>query len=390
MREVKTESIADNLEEYVKAAAGGDQEAFEALYHYSYRIVAAECYEVLHSALDVEDAVQDTHLRIFRNLDKLKDPNKFLGWCRTIAHNQSITIVTREKNKNGKDDLRPPVSDETAIGMDALDSEDLDSSPTDELEQELIKKYLQSAIDTLSADRMMCLAMHQQGYTYQQISDETAIPLGTVKSSMHYAKKQLAKAVERIEKESGIKLHAFTLVPVAGHVVPKLESEEGGWISARSEAGAAGEESTWNAIAKKLPGGSASAAAGILGTTARKILAVILAAIVVAGGVIAAVYQSDKKGSGSTPNFTQVTAAPGESGVAGEAGQAIGQGNLNARNSQAITATQNADRRGAGITQNNNQPQPSPEPQTTAQAETTRKLISQTVRRQDDFYNNNN
>ena len=33
MREVKTESIADNLEEYVKAAAGGDQEAFEALYH---------------------------------------------------------------------------------------------------------------------------------------------------------------------------------------------------------------------------------------------------------------------------------------------------------------------------------------------------------------------
>ena len=242
MREVKTESIADNLEEYVKAAAGGDQEAFEALYHYSYRIVAAECYEVLHSALDVEDAVQDTHLRIFRNLDKLKDPNKFLGWCRTIAHNQSITIVTREKNKNGKDDLRPPVSDETAIGMDALDSEDLDSSPTDELEQELIKKYLQSAIDTLSADRMMCLAMHQQGYTYQQISDETAIPLGTVKSSMHYAKKQLAKAVERIEKESGIKLHAFTLVPVAGHVVPKLESEEGGWISARSEAGAAGRE----------------------------------------------------------------------------------------------------------------------------------------------------
>ena len=360
MREVKTESIADNLEEYVKAAAGGDQEAFEALYHYSYRIVAAECYEVLHSALDVEDAVQDTHLRIFRNLDKLKDPNKFLGWCRTIAHNQSITIVTREKNKNGK------------------------------VEQELIKKYLQSAIDTLSADRMMCLAMHQQGYTYQQISDETAIPLGTVKSSMHYAKKQLAKAVERIEKESGIKLHAFTLVPVAGHVVPKLESEEGGWISARSEAGAAGEESTWNAIAKKLPGGSASAAAGILGTTARKILAVILASIVVAGGVIAAVYQSDKKGSGSTPNFTQVTAAPGESGVAGEAGQAIGQGNLNARNSQAITATQNADRRGAGITQNNNQPQPSPEPQTTAQAETTRKLISQTVRRQDDFYNNNN
>lgn len=226
--ETRTANVKENLEEYIQASIAGDQTAFEELYHYSYHTVSAECYKVLHNSVDMDDAVQNSYMKIYQKLDTLKDPKHFLNWCRTIAHNQSVSLILSQKSKVAVNELRPPLSDEEYLGMDQLDSEDYDAIPEEKAEQEMVQEYLNTALDSLPADRLLCLAMKQSGYTYEQIAAETAMPVGTVKSAVHYAKQQLARVIDRYERKSGTKLHAFTLVPVAGHVEARLTDPDSG------------------------------------------------------------------------------------------------------------------------------------------------------------------
>ena len=380
--ETRTANVKENLEEYIQASIAGDQTAFEELYHYSYHTVSAECYKVLHNSVDMDDAVQNSYMKIYLKLDTLKDPKHFLNWCRTIAHNQSVSLILSQKSKVAVNELRPPLSDEEYLGMDQLDSEDYDAIPEEKAEQEMVQEYLNTALDSLPADRLLCLAMKQSGYTYEQIAAETAMPVGTVKSAVHYAKQQLARVIDRYERKSGTKLHAFTLVPVAGHVEARLTDPDSGWIRASSAKIGSSETKNWDSIQKKLPGGSAGAAAGLFGTTLRKVFAILLSAIVVTVGVVSAVMQSNKGHDHAGPKITASKAVDNN-------GQAE-RGNSPTGRRQGTSPNGNANQGGNNATPgtpNPQTPQSSAAPQQTTAPQTTQGMTYQTVRRQDSLYN---
>lgn len=188
------------IEQLVASAKQGDNQAFRELYDYSYEVVQKECLKNLHNSIDAEDAMQETYLSIFRRLDSLKDPQKFLGWARTIAHNTCVDYIVHQKRKVGKDDFKPPVSDDRFEGMDKIDLEDEELSPEDKAEQDMIHGLLQTALDDIPIQRATCLALYQQGISYREISEQLSIPMGTVKSNVYYAKKALKKKIEKIER----------------------------------------------------------------------------------------------------------------------------------------------------------------------------------------------
>lgn len=266
------------LRQEIAAAAKGDVEAFNRLYEYSYTAVEKECLRVLHNSIDAEDAIQESYIRIYKRLGSLKDPDKFLSWCRTIAHNEAVSYI--RSRKADKDDLKPPVSDEQYSGMDSVDDESQVVNPEDQAEQQMVHDLLQKALDEIPPQRAMCLALHQQGYNYQEIASQLSIPLGTVKSNIFYAKQAMREAIRKVEKRDKVQIFGFTLVPVGGTVRIKMEPPKGtGFIQA----------DVWDSVAQDI-----STTSGVHGSMWKKIVAIAAAVLVIAGGIIFAVNRAGK------------------------------------------------------------------------------------------------
>ena len=68
------------LENLVEQAKKGDQQAFEALYQQTYRLVYFHAKAITKSDEEALDLVQDTFLAAYRSLSRLKDSRNFRKW----------------------------------------------------------------------------------------------------------------------------------------------------------------------------------------------------------------------------------------------------------------------------------------------------------------------
>lgn len=285
-----------------------DNQSFAELYQKSYPVVKSECLKVLHNPVDAEDAIQESYIHIFQKMDTVKDPNKFLGWCKSVAHNTSVDYIIHNQRKAGKDDFRPPVSSDTQIGMDALDGEDTDLSPEEQAEENVVHELLQQAVDSLPPQRAMCLALSQQGYKYDQIAKQLSIPVGTVKSNVFYAKQALKKEISKIERREHIQVHGFVLVPAAGKVTIQMQSpQSGGFIQAEL-----------NNEAYNLSAHNNSKTSAHQSPVWKVVLSVTMSAVIIAGGIGFTVNRAEKdnfstpiaKSSSQNPLFVQMPEEP--------------------------------------------------------------------------------
>lgn len=64
-------------------------------------------------------------------------------------------------------------------------------------EASILMKELQSMIDVLDETVRTPFLMHYYGYKYQEIADHLALPLGTVKSRIFFARKELKDKIEQ-------------------------------------------------------------------------------------------------------------------------------------------------------------------------------------------------
>lgn len=269
------------INDWISAAAQGNVEAFNQLYEYSYSTVEHECLRILHNSFDAEDAMQEAYLIIYKKIGTLKDPSKFLSWCRTIAHNTSASFIANRKRKTGKDDFKPMVSDDDVEGMDSLNGFDEAPLPEERAEQQMVHELLQQAMDSIAPQRSMCLAMHQQGYSYDQIASLLSIPLGTVKSNIHYAKEALKKQIREFEKKENVQIFGFTLIPVGHHVEVRMtEPGNDGFIQADTSK-APTKEDVWESVSRQISKGAAAHL-----QVWQKVAAVVVALAVIVGGIV--------------------------------------------------------------------------------------------------------
>lgn len=270
------------IDEILSAAVEGDTVAFEKLYHYAYPTVYQECLIVLRNPLDAEDAVLDTFLRIYRKLHTVQNPQKFLPWCRRVVHNCSVAVIEKHQKKAGLDDLRPPVTTDEYIGMDLLDEPEQKLSPEDKTEEVILRGMLQKKIDSLSPKRAMCLALYEQGYSYDEIGKQLSIPTGTAKSNVFYARKTLKAELERIERKERRLIHGFCLTPLGMAVQVQGESETAPrFIQAERTGYSARQDEGWKQIVKTLFPGLLAPKIPLW----KQVLAVTAAVLLIAGGI---------------------------------------------------------------------------------------------------------
>jgi RNA polymerase sigma-70 factor (ECF subfamily) len=130
-----------------------------------------------------EDAVHDAFLIALRKLDSLADPLALQAWLDAVVRN--VCRMTLRESRPQSLDARAPGTDPVAL----LDD------PDEALDRVGLKDWVWRALEKLPETlRITLLLRHFSGFpSYQQISDLLAIPVGTVRSRLAEARRQLSE-----------------------------------------------------------------------------------------------------------------------------------------------------------------------------------------------------
>ncbi len=141
-----------------------------------------------------EDLEQEVYIRAWKNSQKYNEQGNFKSWISTIAKNISKDYLKSAYQRN----LQNSTTDEIVINKIK------DKKETPELK--LIKNERQTqiinAINSLKPKfKEVIMLCEIQGYTYEDCAQKLRCPIGTVKSRIYNAKKELAEKLDNLIKE---------------------------------------------------------------------------------------------------------------------------------------------------------------------------------------------
>lgn len=166
------------MDEEIVRALHGDREAFDRLYDRFAAPALRLAVAVTRCPDLAQDAVQEAFLRVFRKGHQCRE--RFEPWFFRIVINESRRALRRQPQTVALDE-------ETRAGWEA-ETSDLSAAVT-------------AALDRLSVEHRTVLVLKfLLGYSEEEVGMILRVPVGTVKSRIHYAKKTLARLLEEKEE----------------------------------------------------------------------------------------------------------------------------------------------------------------------------------------------
>jgi RNA polymerase sigma-70 factor (ECF subfamily) len=157
-----------------------DVDAFEELYR-SYRDrLARFLLKRIHRPHLVEEVLNDTLMVVWDQANAFKGDSKLSTWIFAIAYRKSMKAL-----RNHQDPIEDKAADERASP---------DPSPEDGFGRERTRALLLQAMAELSPEHRAVLELtyfHEIGY--QEIAEIMSCPVGTVKTRMFHARRQLRR-----------------------------------------------------------------------------------------------------------------------------------------------------------------------------------------------------
>jgi RNA polymerase sigma-70 factor (ECF subfamily) len=152
---------------------------------------------------DAEDLVQDTFLRAYRGFASFQEGTNLRAWLYRILTNSFINTYRKKQRQpvtvEGPDDI-----DEWYL-FDRLGSQNVESSAESEVLDKIPDEDVQRALEALPEGfRMAVLLADVEGFSYKEIAEILAIPIGTVMSRLHRGRRALEKGLYDVAKERGL------------------------------------------------------------------------------------------------------------------------------------------------------------------------------------------
>ncbi len=175
----------------VARALAGSQEAFRELVLRFERPVYSLIVRMVQDPSTAEDLAQETFVKAYRSLRTYDAARKLSSWLFKIAHNTTIDHLRRHVPDTVS--LEAPQDEEGRGGLAAILSDASVEDPAAAAERRDMARSLERAISRLRPEyREAVVLFYLEGATYQEICDVTGLPLGTVKTNLHRARKELA------------------------------------------------------------------------------------------------------------------------------------------------------------------------------------------------------
>ena len=169
------------MNDIVKRAKNGEIQALEQLIH----MYEVKLYKTASSILgcedDINDAVQQTIISVYKNIGKLKNDKSFGSWMFKILINKCKDIWNQNSNREKK----------------MIDLDDNQDIPSDEKED---YSFVNEALNKLTEEyKEVTILYYYDGFSVKEISKILNIPQGTIKTRLARARKKLEKLIGKEE-----------------------------------------------------------------------------------------------------------------------------------------------------------------------------------------------
>ncbi|WP_338812924.1 RNA polymerase sigma factor [Bernardetia sp. Wsw4-3y2] len=154
--------------------------AFDGIMRLHRRAIYSHIRKMVIDADDTDDLLQETFVKVWKNIDKFKNESKLYTWIYRIATNETLRFLERKKKKQGL-----PMNETSEQLMQNLESDEQFSG-------EEVQLILQKAILTLPDKQRLVFNMkYFDEMKYEDISEIVDTSVGALKASYHLATKKI-------------------------------------------------------------------------------------------------------------------------------------------------------------------------------------------------------
>jgi RNA polymerase sigma-70 factor (ECF subfamily) len=161
----------------------GDRSAFDALYLSHRRQVAALLYRLVGPA-ELEDTIQDVFFEVWKSIHRFRAESKLTTWLHRLTVNVALrrlrTKKRREPQTAGDPDLLP-----------------FGETPERALRRKMALRNVQRVLDEMPPKKRVVFVLHEiEGLDVAEIAEIVGAPRVTVRTRLHYARKEFFKRAE--------------------------------------------------------------------------------------------------------------------------------------------------------------------------------------------------
>ncbi|HHV19866.1 MAG TPA: RNA polymerase sigma factor [Thermoanaerobacterales bacterium] len=169
----------------VERSKNKDSKAFQVLFELFYEDVYKTSYFITRDPSLAEDATQEAFCKAFQKLDTLKESKKFGAWVKSIAARSAVDIIRRRQHFTMVEDIAGFSPDDYLYNM-------AQTLPENEVvKRELQSRIKQSIYSLNPIHRQVIVMKYYLSLNTREIADTLNLPIGTVKSRLYRALKQL-------------------------------------------------------------------------------------------------------------------------------------------------------------------------------------------------------
>jgi len=179
----------------------GDERAARELVERFQRPVFSIVYRMVRDRERAEDLTQETFVRTFNNLDRYDRSYKFSSWLFKIAYNLTVDHLRKKELRTISIHGSPDAVTADQQEATSVTLESAEEAPDVRLESLELAGQLEDAIGRLRAEyRTAILLRHVEGRAYEEIAEIMDIPLGTVKTYIFRARRQLREGLSGLHE----------------------------------------------------------------------------------------------------------------------------------------------------------------------------------------------
>jgi len=140
---------------------------------------------------DLDDVLQEVLLVVHRRLDSYEPSARVSTWLYGICRN--LARRHRARARFRRERLREQPPDTVAVG-----------TPEDAVSLRERQRLLDAVLDRMSLDKRVVFVLYEiEERSCEDIAQITGVPVGTVHSRLHAARRQFAKVLARMQRRGG-------------------------------------------------------------------------------------------------------------------------------------------------------------------------------------------
>ena len=170
----------------IRRILSGDNTAFTTLVEKYYRSVHALAWRKIGDFHHAEEITQDTFLQAYKKLSTLRNPDQFAGWLYVIADRLCIGWLRKQK---------PAMQSLEDTQTDILEKLSYKRYISEQRETEVSEHYYETIKNLLEKlpehERTVMVLHYLEEMTAKEIGEFLSVPVKTVHSQLHRARKRL-------------------------------------------------------------------------------------------------------------------------------------------------------------------------------------------------------